>query len=324
MPQQRSNVVMITPRHRLRRALEYSVRVNQTVAERQAKARSKAGRTDPTRTALVRRQFEAELTRRFEDLARAIREVIVEQNGFGEIKSTEELVTNQGKFDFPRSQDKVAAFMKWLRQQQSKDILGITEGVPIESAASKAWTNLYIDSAYQRGIRQAGARLRQAGARVEDRWIDSAFNRPIHADRLGLIYTRTFSELEGITRTMDGRISRVLSLGMAEGKSPRQLARDITEEVGLSLRRAQVIARTEVVSAHAEATLNAYTEAGVKGVTIEAELSTTGDALVCPEREALEGREFPIEEARNLIPVHPNCRCAWVPAIKDVRGVELR
>lgn len=322
---QSNNVV---PYRRLRRAIDYALRINETVAERQAKARSKAGRSDPTRTATVRRNFEAELSRRFDDLARAIREVIVEQDGFGIIKSADELVSNirvnQGQFDFPRSADKVAAFMRWLRAQQSKGILGVTEGTPIETAANKAWTNLYIDSAYQRGVRQAASRLRSAGARVDDRWIDAAFNRPIHADRLGLIYTRTFSELEGITRTMDGRISRVLTMGMAEGRSPRDIARSLSDEVGIAKRRAQVIARTEVISAHAEASLNAYAEAGVEGVTVEAEVSTTGDGLVCPRCEELEGKTFPIEQARNRIPVHPNCRCAWIPAIKDARGVELR
>ena len=29
----------------------------------------------------------------------------------------------------------------------------------------------------------------------------------------------------------------------------------------------------------------------------------------------LNGREFPVDEARGVIPVHPNCRCVWVPVV---------
>jgi hypothetical protein len=40
---------------------------------------------------------------------------------------------------------------------------------------------------------------------------------------------------------------------------------------------------------------------------------TAGDDRVCDECDSLEGLTFTIEEARRLIPVHPNCRCVFVP-----------
>lgn len=274
-------------------------------------------KTDPTRTTTIRKSFIAELYKRFRKLKGMINKEIVDHDGFG-------LRTNQ-RFDFARSDQKVAAFMSWLSVAQRQEILNVIEGEPIASAASRAWTRLYIDTAYQRGIAQASANLRKSGAKVSDEWVRSAFNRPIHADRLGLIYTRVFTELKGITDAMDQQISRVLAQGIAEGKNPRDIARDINNRVDkIGITRARTLARTEVISSHAEASLNTYQEAGVEGVEVQAEFSTAGDDRVCPECEKLEGKIYTIEESRGVIPVHPNCRCAWLPKIVNGTGIELR
>jgi SPP1 gp7 family putative phage head morphogenesis protein len=308
-----------------------------TVADKQTRARVASGKLDPTKTALVRRKFEADLRRRFSVLLGLIRSAIVDDDGFGLVTGTgiigiavaqvvgaRTTIANRRQFDFPRSTDKVRSFMAWLRSQESKEILSVAPGIPIEAAAQTAWSNLYIDTAYRRGIRQSVGQLQKAGASVSDRWVSSAFLRPVHADRVGLIYTRTYSGLAGITQSMDARISRVLSLALAEGQSPRQIARDLNREVDIGLNRARMIARTEVISAHAESSLNTYQEAGVLGVGVEAEWLTTGDGLVCELCEELAGKELTIEEARNMLPRHPNCRCAWIPKIEDARGLELR
>jgi hypothetical protein len=38
--------------------------------------------------------------------------------------------------------------------------------------------------------------------------------------------------------------------------------------------------------------------------------------LVCEKCQDLEGKVFTTEEARGVIPVHPNCRCCWVSVIE--------
>ena len=85
-----------------------------------------------------------------------------------------------------------------------------------------------------------------------------------------------------------------------------------------------MLTRTEVINAHAEATLNSYVEAGLEGVTVNAEYTTAGDDKMCPKCVALQGRPYTIDEARGLIPQHPNCRCAWSPVVVDPQGVVLR
>lgn len=272
-------------------------------------------RTDPTKTTELRRRFEKELERRFIVLKRLITEVVDKENAF-------DLTTNAGRFAFDRDSEKRDAFTRWLRDQSRKGILDISEGVPVKSVKD-AWTNKYIQSAYQKGIANAGARMRAAGADVSDRWLNGAFNRPIHAERLARIYQRSFKDLEGITKEMDKQISRTLAMGLADGKSPRAIARELADRVdAIGITRARTLARTEIVATHADANLSAFEEAGVEGVDVEAEWSTASDP--CPICEDLKNSTYTIKEARGLLPAHPNCRCAWTPRVVGGSGIVLR
>ncbi len=277
-----------------------------------------AQRYDPTRTTTLRQQFEADLARRFRAIAKAIRKKIGKEDGFG-------LKANRGEFDFPRSDQKVAAFMEWLQQQVSAGVLEVRRGETLQQAGQRAWTNTYIRSAYQKGIAQSASRMRAQGASVAPEWVETAFTRPFHADRVGLAYTRTFNDLRGITAEMDKQISRTLANGLAEGRGPMEIARSLVDRVEkIGVTRARMLARTEVVASHAEASLNTYEEAGIEGVDVEAEFITAGDDKVCPECQAISGTTRTIEQARGVIPVHPGCRCSWVPVVKNPREVNLR
>lgn len=281
-----------------------------------------SARYDPTKTTTLRRGFEAEAVRRFRRLKRQIRAVIVDDDAFG----LRAVRANAGAFDFPRSADKVSAFMAWLVEQQQRGILDVTSGAALSMAADQAWSSVYIRSAYQRGMAQAAAEMRGQGASVAPEWVVEAFTRPVNADRVGLIYTRTFSDLKGITDVMDQQISRILSDGISSGSGVMDIANaviDRVEKVGVT--RARMLARTEVIRAHAEASLNTYEEAGVQGIGIKAEFRTAGDSKVCPECAAAAANgPYTIDAARGMIPLHPNCRCAMIPIVENPREVNLR
>ena len=80
---------------------------------------------------------------------------------------------------------------------------------------------------------------------------------------------------------------------------------------------AKRLARTEVMRAHAEASLNTFEAFGVEGVKTNAEFCaghhTAKDKRTCPKCLKLNGEIFTVKSARGIIPVHPNCRCSWVP-----------
>src|SRR4030067_1119000 len=93
------------------------------------------------------------------------------------------------------------------------------------------WMNIYILSAYQRGVLRAAAELKKRGIPYLFLSLEEIFMSPFHADAVALLYTRSFNELKGITDEMDKQISRVLAEGLANGENPRKIAYDIVDRV---------------------------------------------------------------------------------------------
>ena len=100
-----------------------------------------------------------------------------------------------------------------------------------------------------------------------------------------------------------------------QGLSPADAAREIALQTGIDPARALRIARTEIVRAFAEAALDGFANLGVEELGVMAEWLTAGDDRVCPRCQSMEGQRFSIEDARGQIPLHPNCRCAWIPYV---------
>ena len=317
-----------------------SIALSETI-RRRLRVHVSAKAADPTQTLFLREAFVRDVVARFDALQTAVIRAIIKDNVFG-IGSEGEILTmasipTPGKraFDFPRRQDKVAAFMDWLRDAEQHNVLEVTAlsqlGRPIEGA----WTDRYVKSAYQRGMQRARQEMQIAGMDVSSiektGGLDAAFHTPFHADRVGVIYSRTFNELRGITDDMDGAITQVLAKGMAEGRNPKELAAQmigvisgpppvgdlsLTDTLGRFIpakRRAVVLARTEVIRAHHVATIQEYRNWAVAGVTVQAEWRTAGDNRVCSICAELERKVFTLEEIEPMIPRHPQCRCISIP-----------
>jgi len=86
----------------------------------------------------------------------------------------------------------------------------------------------------------------------------------------------------------------------------------------IGLNRARMIARTEIVRAHAEGTLDRYEQYGVSAVGALVEWDSGAHCPICTGLQQRDNGYGPgvytLEQARGLIPVHPNCTCAWSPA----------
>lgn len=289
---------------------------------------------DPSRTTSLRAAFASQMTKRFRVIRGLIWKAIVDEDVFALQDNLQTLRTpGRRAFNFPRSADKVNAFMEWLRLQIENEILQVSQIIQVGRSVDAAWTNLFIHDSYRRGVNRARTQLIQAGFNVPlmeaTGGIAIALLNPMHVDRLGLLYTRTFNDLKGITAAMDQQISRVLAQGMADGLGPRTIAKQlnavirgggadlgITDTLGRFMpaeRRAQILARTEIIRAHAEGQLQEFENWGAVEVHVKAEWITAGDNRVCPECADLEGSIFTIEVARGMIPLHAQCRCAWIP-----------
>lgn len=79
------------------------------------------------------------------------------------------------------------------------------------------------------------------------------------------------------------------------------------------------------IRAHAEGQLDSFKTLGVEEVGVAVEWATANDDKVCPKCQSLEGIVLKIDEARGLLPRHPGCRCAWIPAnVGEVSDAQTR
>ena len=298
---------------------------------------------DPTHTLTLRNAFARQMSRRFSDLQRVVLAAVVVDDCFGlEDNSLFPSLRIQSvgspgyrAFAFPTSQAKVTGFMKWFNQQVDAGVLEVSGRAQVGQALDKRWTDTYIKQSYERGVDRGREELLKAGYDVPpleaSGGIWGAFNTPMHLDRVGVLYSRTFTGLKGITAAMDTQISQVLSMGLVDGLGTKELGRQLYRTIGSGLgmtdklgrfipakRRAKMLARTEIIRAHHQATIQEYENWRVEGVYVKAELVTGADP--CPECSALEGIEFKLEEIRNMIPVHPNCKCVTIPIDKTKKG----
>lgn len=287
---------------------------------------------DPTRTTSLRNAFAAQFAKRFKALQRVIVKKIVDDDCFGIADQSYRLTVMSGEFNFVRSAEKVDAFMVWLKQQEALGLLSLGSAQQIGVAVEQSWMNVYLLDSYQRGVERARYELIKAGFGVPSieasGGILAAMQVPFHIDRVGLVYSRAFSELKGITDSMDKQISQVLSQGMIDGDNPIKIARKLVktmmgtgDELGVkdtlgrwipAKRRAEMLARTEIIRAHHAATVQEYKNWGAEGVTVKAEWRTA-DYDVCPECAGLQGTVFTLAEIETKIPKHPNCRCCALP-----------
>ena len=312
-------------------------------------------RRDPTRTTYIRNAFAREMSRRFDKLCKEIRRMVVDEDGFGlkakadadsamrRLGVGDSKISVHTTFDFPTSPEKIAAFRLWLDEMVAKGILETYEVQQIGKALNENWTDTYIRQAYEQGVRRGREELIGAGFAVPPfaettgaaglQLGASLLINPFHADRVGILYVRAFEELKGITAEMSTQVSRILAQGIAEGDNPNILARKmvrtitgpygdlgITDVIGRKIparQRARMLARTEIIRAHHQATVQEYMNWEVEDVYVLAELVTAEDWRVCSVCKKLEAktRKKPIKpsEAMNLIPVHPNCRCCTIP-----------
>lgn len=284
---------------------------------------------DPTRTLTLRKKFERALSARFRLLMKDIDEVLVTRDALG-LNVSQPAITSifnaavdvrSKQWSFLTDERKLQEFENWLQQET---------GLVIQPEGD-VW-EAYIEEGYRKGAGRAFDQVNKAniaGATVgqETAFINGqraqflgVLGAPESRSKLRILAQRTFTDLKGVNEVLATQIRKELVDGLVQGDHPRVIARRMRNRTGKSLANAQRIARTEVIRAHAEGQLDALERLGVEQVGVQVEWSTAGDDRVCPICEPLDGQVFKIKESHGLIPAHPNCRCAFVPSIPEVKS----
>lgn len=284
-------------------------------------------KSDPTKTSTIRLRCLRDLRSRFMRLKAALRKLIVEEDAFGLKEKKSPLALNlrlereldleslsQGvivyndRWRFETNDQKLKSFKTWFRQQVETNVL------EVDSHTGKPWLAEYVESTYKKGVLKSYADVNKAAlgsSKIKyeggkEQFLRDSFAQPEAVSKIRLIYTRSFDQLEGITSKMGGDMSRVLADGLANGLAPDEVAKNLVDTIDISQSRAETLARTEMIHAHAEGQLDSFEKLGVEDVGVEAEFLTAGDDLVCPICAELEGQTYSTEDARGVIPVHPN------------------
>jgi SPP1 gp7 family putative phage head morphogenesis protein len=262
-------------------------------------------RTDPTGTAPLVRRWDAELGRRFARVSRVVRQAVVGEDALG---VGDDAKKRAAAMAVGGDQQRAAKVLDLIRAATQSEILG-------SPGYAGSWQNKYVAQAVTKGVRDAYDLMRRAGRDVTlTLTIDADVGRAAQR-RADFVAQRSYDELAGIDADMAASMQEIIQQGLLDGLSPQQIARQLDQELDIGRTRARVLARTETIAAHADASLDSYEEAGVGGVTADVEFATAGDDAVCPQCQELSGETYSIDEARDVIPVHPNCRCAWLPVI---------
>ncbi len=109
-------------------------------------------------------------------------------------------------------------------------------------------------------------------------------------------------------------LANQLSLGFESGESITDIAKRIEQVFQFNNQvRAERIARTEILAASAKGSLEGYSDSGV---VEEVKFYTAIDERVCPDCDGLNNELFDLADSEGVLPLHPNCRCVWLPIIK--------
>jgi len=255
------------------------------------------------------------MNKRFRLLKGQILKLIIDEDALG-LRSRRTPVTN--RWQFRSDSEGVEAFHDWVLQQSNEGVIG-------SNVSGDNWMTNYIEEAHEKGKARAFDDYRKGYAQdastadfylgSKQEFLRSAFDRAVSADKVRLLASRAYTDLVNVTATMATQMRRTLTDGIIRGDSPRKVARELNRTVDkIGATRARTIARTETIRAHAEGQLDALEKLGVEELGVLVEWSSTGDDRVCQLCLPLDGVTLKLKEARGMLPRHPNCRCAWIPA----------
>lgn len=206
----------------------------------------------------------------------------------------------------------------------------LVDSVLLEGDQNNLWlTEGYIEPAATRGAAQAYANLSQQSAvyAASRESFQALLLSAPYQRRLSLVYARVFEEMKGFTAEIKRDMARVLTDGVGRGLNPREVARNLRDQVGIESRRANTIARTEITTALRRARWDEAEEArdglGLRIMLLHySALSPTTRQTHAMRHAHL----YTVEEVREWYATGANsinCKCTQVETLIDEKGNPL-
>lgn len=320
--------------------MEMIARLNHPAARQHVCDREPSG--DPTGTTHFRLRYRAMIDARWRQLSNAMRKVIIDQDFFGIQSLPTKGVALTVSVLVPREQ-RVGAFKTWLDQVVDRIVMAngaeyLKPMIAVPYAEGVVRAKLQTKSDADPMSRTTGSDLHQLAVSelrgIADTVSQHLTRRAADGLNIGLDAVQLWQHLDqGILTYGEQRSHTMVNLLVVKAFNLGTL--DQYEAAGV----ARVISIPETARAFVTdaprkqwykgpgsrikkgATPSARTMARIRAAQKRIErlgrvdILTAGDDKVCPVCEDIaENGPYTVNEARSLIPAHPNCRCAFIPA----------
>ena len=212
--------------------------------------------------------------------------------------------------------DSVSAVI--LQNMENDGVIYISEGMVAElkdgikkhlnqfSKEETEFLNTILDAAYKDAATKTAAAL---GIGIDwkilrQEFIDMAVNTPIDGMRFS---DRVWQN----TNDLANRIYNDIVECIKTGKRPSQIAREIKDDFGSSAYQATRLVNTELARTVTDAQLEVYKNSGVVSKVM---WSATLEDNTCDDCAGMDGKMFDLNNTPRL-PLHPNCRCCYIPVV---------
>ena len=270
---------------------------------------------DPTGTGKLRSRFRADTRKKLTELLALVEAVLVTNDllGLRPFEHPLAFVLFPGGGD---RQAKLRTFSDWFNSVVYATLL----------AGGGLWMLRHLEDAYAAGVAAIARNI---------------VNAPAAGPMERFLLERAVHDLEGIADATVARATRVVADELAERNFvASRIARAVNREVrDTATNRLIALANTSIVQANNAGRIAEIraTGASVVGIVPEtlpvllgaaaiglagaervlrrrrAKIITAGDDRVCDECDALaRGGPYDVADAEAMLPVHPNCRCAFV------------
>lgn len=206
----------------------------------------------------------------------------------------------------------------------------LIDSILLEGGADHPWLfENYVQTAIERGTARAIKNLaaQSAAYRAERATLRDVMRLPAYQRRVAMARARVFEEMKGLGGQVKTDMGRLLADGMARGKNPLDVARNLNEQLGIENYRAERIARTEVNTALRRArwdeTEDAQAAYGLKSMEMHiSALSPTTRV----EHAARHGKLYTVDATRDWFSDGSNsinCKCSTITVLVDGKGEPL-
>lgn len=181
-------------------------------------------------------------------------------------------------------------------------------------------------AAYQEGTAQSVTNL----ANISDdytREITQVLASAPYQKRSALVAARVFEEMKGFDADASRALGRTLRQAIEDGESPTAITGKLSEQFGITKKRAERIARTEITGALRR---GRWDEAQDAQTRLDIRTKLMHLSALSPttrvSHEARHGRLFSVQEVREFYSQDANginCKCTQVEVLVDADGVPL-